>query len=496
MSSESCDSDSDALDDACNAFVLSTSRRKERKRREAANVTHTTERTTRKQRVIEEFPRLPVYDEYPKGDMRRYRWDPLKSPWWKHINRAGVRTPGTRASNKFRRKFRLPIAMVEKLVAEAQGVPAFADKPAGAGNGRGPPRHPLLIKVLAALRCLAKGVDVDDVEEVAQISESSLRTFVPQFFHWLAEEIFPREVRLPTGEHLENSLHVYARLGFPGAYCDTDGVHLGWEACPAKWVPMFRGKEQYPTLAFNVSVLQSTEIIYVASWLPGSKNDKTQAQHDELFGWLRAGLLHPDKTYLLYRADGTVIECKGLYALVDGGYHEWRILQCPLSAAAGDDAAAWSERVESVRKAVECTFGILKKRFKILRRDFNCHTADQISDTFKACCALHNMLLRNDGRDNLGHYPSDWLPGYLARHRAEVLEGDRSRHVVRGPRNVSACKSQREPGHAVLRERLIQHYAQASLRGELAWLKPAAESRTRVRWQEAEGDAGATPSDI
>ena len=50
--------------------------------------------------------------------------------------------------------------MVDKLVAEAQSDERFADKPPGYGRGRGPPRHPLLIKVLAALRCLAKGVDV------------------------------------------------------------------------------------------------------------------------------------------------------------------------------------------------------------------------------------------------------------------------------------------------------------------------------------------------
>ena len=120
------------------------------------------------------------------GDRRRWRLDPDTSPWWKLINRKGVREKDTRAYNKFRRKFRLPLVEVEKLVEEAQSVPEFKDKPPGPGNGRGQPRHPLLIKVLAALRCLAKGVDVEDVEDAAHISESCLRTFVPAFIAWLA----------------------------------------------------------------------------------------------------------------------------------------------------------------------------------------------------------------------------------------------------------------------------------------------------------------------
>ena len=152
------------------------------------------------------------------------------------MRRRGVRIQGTRAYNEFRNKFRLPLTIVEKLVKDAQSVPEFKDKPHGPGNGRGPPRHPLLIKVLAALRVLAKGCDVEMLEDAAHISKECLQQFVPRFFRWMAEVVFPREVRIPEGDHLESSLRVFARLGFPGAFCCTDGVHLAWSACPAKEV--------------------------------------------------------------------------------------------------------------------------------------------------------------------------------------------------------------------------------------------------------------------
>ena len=60
-------------------------------------------------------------------------------------------------------------------------------------------------------------------------------------------------------------------------------------------------------------------------------------------------------------------ECKGAYLITDGGYHLWRCCQPPIKAAWNEDECHWSLRLESVRKNVECTFGILKVRFRILK---------------------------------------------------------------------------------------------------------------------------------
>ena len=58
-----------------------------------------------------------------------------------------------------------------------------------------------------------------------------------------------------------------------------------------------------------------------------------------------------------------------------------------------------------MRKDVECTFGILKKRFVILKNPFQGHQLDHMEDVFVTCCMLHNMLLIVDG----GSY--NWLRG-------------------------------------------------------------------------------------
>ena len=58
----------------------------------------------------------------------------------------------------------------------------------------------------------------------------------------------------------------------------------------------------------------------------------------------------------------------------------------------------WSRWLESMRKDVECTFGILKGRFRILKVGIRLHGVQVVDDIWFTCCALHNMLLEVDGR--------------------------------------------------------------------------------------------------
>ena len=431
-----------------------------------------------KTRKLEEEPRPYRYDHlYAKGDRRRRNLDPRKSLWWDLIEHPEVGTPGSDKYRKFRSKFRLPKPLVDKIMAEAQEHAPFADKAEGPSHGRGPGRHPLIIKVLAALRYLGKGVDYDTLEEMAHVSASLLKKFIPKFIDWYLVTFYPSQVYLPEGEELERNLKVYEKLGTPGAYAETDGTHVAWDACPAGIRARFVGKEGYPTIAFNVTVTHNKRVIHVAPWCAGAVNDQTQAQHDPLMCDLKLGRIHPEIEYRLYDEREVLIVHKGLYLIVDNGYHQWRCCQAPLKHAMSDGAAMWSERMESIRKAVECVFGIMKKRFRILRHAFTLRDPRRIESIFRMCCALHNMILEHDKLDSIGRLPGDWLDSRSLAGRIRT-ERERTRHVLRGPRNASAGGTI-EAGHHVLRESLITHYTVACRLGRAGWLRTAAEVRPR-----------------
>lgn len=65
----------------------------------------------------------------------------------------------------------------------------------------------------------------------------------------------------------------------------------------------------------------------------------------------------------------------------------------------GFPEVVFSEWLESVRKDVECAFGILKIRFCFLRGFLVYHDANTIENAFKTAAMLHNMLLEWDGLD-------------------------------------------------------------------------------------------------
>jgi hypothetical protein len=128
-------------------------------------------------------------------------------------------------------------------------------------------------------------------------------------------------------------------------------------------------------------------------------NDKTIVRFDGFVTGIRDKKAYGQVTFQLMDTSGNISTETGAYLIVDGGYHKWRCLQCPYKHATEEGAVAWSEWVESVRKDVECTFGILKGRFRCLKLPIYFHNVESIDNMFFTCCILHNMILSHDGLD-------------------------------------------------------------------------------------------------
>ena len=84
-----------------------------------------------------------------------------------------------------------------------------------------------------------------------------------------------------------------------------------------------------------------------------------------------------------------------------------------------------------MRKDVECAFGILKGRWRILKTGIRLHSIASADKIWLTCCALHNMLLHVDGLDEkwedgvasewegeLGQFEPTDIPEAIARLRS------------------------------------------------------------------------------
>ena len=80
-----------------------------------------------------------------------------------------------------------------------------------------------------------------------------------------------------------------------------------------------------------------------------------------------------------------------------GGYCQWTCLIPPFKdQTEASEFLGWSKHVEGLRKDVECTFDILKKRFMVLKNPIRFEKPGVIQDMFVTCCAMHNALLEYD----------------------------------------------------------------------------------------------------
>ena len=95
-----------------------------------------------------------------------------------------------------------------------------------------------------------------------------------------------------------------------------------------------------------------------------------------------SGKLLNDVTFELYdkNEEGKIInvEYKGAWQVVDNGYINWSAAILPPKNATNHDDIRWSKWVESMRKDVECTFGILKPRWRILRSPIRMKSVDDV----------------------------------------------------------------------------------------------------------------------
>jgi hypothetical protein len=88
---------------------------------------------------------------------------------------------------------------------------------------------------------------------------------------------------------------------------------------------------------------------------------------------MKEGNILKESTFQYYKEDGSVAEEKNEYFyIVDGGYNIWIELIAPFKKHEPElpIGHVWSKPIEPVRKDVECVFGILKKRFMILKHPY------------------------------------------------------------------------------------------------------------------------------
>jgi hypothetical protein len=91
------------------------------------------------------------------------------------------------------------------------------------------------------------------------------------------------------------------------------------------------------------------------------------------------------------------MNCQGGWLLVDNGNLSQSTTVPPIKTTTSRSEIRFSAWLESLRIDVECTFGILKGQWRILKSGIRLRGTSNPDKVFRTCCALHNLLLDVDG---------------------------------------------------------------------------------------------------
>ena len=120
------------------------------------------------------------------------------------------------------------------------------------------------------------------------------------------------EIHLPqTEEEFWHVLGRYERVGLPGCIGSIDCVHLIWNNCPVVITAQCKGKEKFPTLAFQVVVSHTRKILSCSPAFYGSVNDKTICRYDNVVNMMKKDD-YVNKYWHSYDQEGNRITNKGL----------------------------------------------------------------------------------------------------------------------------------------------------------------------------------------
>lgn len=360
----------------------------------------------------------------PKGDWnndtQQYELvDPTKSYWYKHYVASEECHTIPREAKKFRRRFRMPWSSYRAIIQEARAKSWFphCEKP----DALGKVGAPLDLLVLGSLRYLGRGWTFDDLEEATGISQETHRKFFHAFCKIGATELYDRWVKLPTSpEDISSCMREYAEAGFPNCLGSSDATHVIMERCYARLRNQNKGAKMATTArTFNITVNHRRRILHTTNGFPSSWNDKTLIRFDTFLTDVQLGRTYSEIPFDLTTKTGGVQKYKGAWLMVDNGYiPAWSTTIAPIKYPANVGEMRWSKWLESMRKDVECTFGILKGRFRILKSGIRVVTFEAVNHIWKTCCALHNMLLDVDG------LAEGWREGALSEYQGELGEHD------------------------------------------------------------------------
>ncbi|KAL7480196.1 hypothetical protein ACHAW6_005892 [Cyclotella cf. meneghiniana] len=142
---------------------------------------------------------------------------------------------------------------------------------------------------------------------------------------------------------------------------------------------------------YNITVNHRRRILHSTKGGPGRWNNKTMILFDTFVKGIHDCNHLDDVEFELFErsnADIATIKFRGGYVIVDNGYLRWSAIVPPYHVTNKITEIRWSKWVESMRKDVECAYGVFKGPWRILKTGIRVQGSKQLTKfgSHAVCC--------------------------------------------------------------------------------------------------------------
>lgn len=301
-----------------------------------------------------------------------------------------VRFSGDLPQTSFRAKYRISKALFKDIRSKLNDLrPDFWCQRECAFKYKGP--H-LDTKILFCLQVLA-GAKVPAIDFHFGLGKTNAYKIFKQFCNDIVV-LFKEQLALPSAEKVKKLMQMSKiKHQLPGCIGSIDCMTLEWDKCPVQYAGACTGRHKRPTLVLEACCDSNLVFWHGYFGCPGSNNDLQVYYSSPLNEAIASGRL-PSVDYELGGHKRKVP-----YLLADGIYPNQGVFAKSMRVNGlvnhlTENQMRWNTKQESARKDIERAFGILKKRFIILKSPVEYHSVAEITNIVLCCMLLHNLCVQ------------------------------------------------------------------------------------------------------
>lgn len=248
------------------------------------------------------------------------------------------------------------------------------------------------------IRYLSTGLSFRNLAVTLRMGASTVGKIVHETCKIIWEELVEDFMPVPNQDQLlKISDDFYRRWKFPNCIGCIDGKH-----CQIK-CPINSGSSYFNYLKYFSLVLQGVadadkKFIFIEVGSRGKQSDGGTFAASTLFQHIQSNtFLPPDK-----ELPGTTIKLPHVF-IGDEAYPLKTFLMRPFpSRNLNAFRENYNKRLSAARKCIECAFGILRAKWRILGKDIEV-SSDKAVHIIKCACILHNVVREKDGDSDLDY---------------------------------------------------------------------------------------------